>query len=69
MALVFGINRKKPQTFKVTHAPSGDEMTVQIYYVDGVNKSSTSALRMSLQAGMEFKIIKEKEDGDKIKAD
>ena len=64
MALVFGINRKRPQTFTIIHEPSGDEMTVQIYYVDGANKSSTSALRMSLQAGMEFKIIKEKDDGD-----
>ena len=69
MALIFGINKRKPQTFKIIHEPSGDELTIQTYSVDGIKKSSTAFLRMGIQAGMEFKIIKEKEDGDKIKTD
>jgi hypothetical protein len=69
MALIFGINKRKPQTFKIIHWPSGDELTIQTYSVDGIKKSSTAFLRMGIQAGMEFKIIKEKEDGKKDSVD
>ena len=69
MALIFGVNGRKPQKFKIIHQPSGDVMEIQIYKVDTMSRSSTGYTRMGIQAGMEFKIIKEKEDGDKVKAD
>ena len=59
MALVFGISKSKTQTFTVIHGPSGDKLTIQIK--KSPCKSSTAGMRLGIEAGQEYKIIREKD--------